>query len=107
MDDEIIAIDDEETRLAFLKHCENEFPGISKNSEDAFSFLGMAILFDYKSKIIKYDNLLCIKELSDSYDIQDENQMQYRQDFMSSDQQDITMSNIIDINHLLVQSIPL
>ena len=64
------------------------------NSECAFSFLGMAILFDYKKKIIKIDNSLYIKQLSDTYGIKDDNTMPYGQNFMSSDPQDIAMSDI-------------
>ena len=75
VDDVIIATDDEETRIAFLDHCSKEFPEITMNSECAFSFLGMAILFDYKKKIIKIDNSLYIKELSDTYGIKDDNIM--------------------------------
>ena len=94
VDDVIIATDDEDTRLAFLKHCDKEFPGISMNSEDAFSFLGMAISFDYKKRIIKYDNSLYIKELAENYDIKDENQMPFGQNFMSSDPQDIAVDDV-------------
>ena len=36
VDDVIIATDDEETRLEFLKHYEKEFPGTTMNSENAF-----------------------------------------------------------------------
>ena len=93
VDDVIIATDDEETRLEFLKHCEKEFPGITMNSENAFSFLGMTISFDYEKKIIKLDNSLYIKELSDNYGIKDDNKMPYGQNFMSSDPQDIAMSD--------------
>ena len=94
VDDVIIATDDEDTRIAFLKHCEKEFPGISMNSEDAFSFLGMAISFNYNKGIIKFDNSLYIKELAENYDIKDENQMPFAQNFMSSDLQDIAMDDI-------------
>ena len=65
VDDVIIATDDEETRLEFLKHCEKEFPGITMNSENAFSFLGIS--FDYEKKTIKLDNSQYIKELLKSY----------------------------------------
>jgi hypothetical protein len=64
------------------------------NSEDAFSFLGMAISFDYNKRIIKYDNSLYIKELAENYDIKDENQMPFGQNFMSSDPQDIAVDDV-------------
>ena len=94
VDDVIIATDDGETRLEFLKHCKKEFPAKTMSSENAFSFLCMAISFDYENKIIKLDNSRYIKELSDNYGIKDDNSMPYGPNFMSSDPQDIAMSDI-------------
>ena len=54
----------------------------------------MAMSFDYEKKIIKLDNSLHIKELYDNYGIKDDNTMPYGQNFMSSDPQDIVMSDI-------------
>lgn len=94
VDDVIIATDDDEERLAFLKHCEKDFPGITMNSDDAFSFLGMAISFDYKKRIIRYDNSLYIQELADNYDIKEDSNLPFTQSFMSSDSEDIYMDNV-------------
>jgi rRNA-processing protein FCF1 len=94
VDDVIIATDDEETRLAFLKHCEKDFPGISMNSDDAFSFLGMAISFDYKKRIIRYDNSLYIQELAETYEISEDSNTPFNQSFMSNDPEDIHMDNV-------------
>ena len=94
VDDVIIATDDEDTRIAFLKHCQKEFPDISMNSDDAFSFLGMAISFDYNKKLINYDNALYIQELADTYNINEESFMPFNQNFMSHDSQDVYMDNV-------------
>ena len=94
VDDVIIATDDEETRLAFLEHCKISFPEISMCSEEAFSFLGMAIQFNYKKKTIKYDNSLYIQELVDNHDIKDESIMPYNTSFMNSDDRDTLMDNV-------------
>lgn len=98
VDDVIIATDDDEERLAFLKHCEKDFPGITMNSDDAFSFLGMAISFDYKKRIIRYDNSLYIQELADNYDIKEDSNLPFTQSFMSSDSEDIYMDNVKNIS---------
>ena len=94
VDDVIIATDDDDERLAFLKHCEKDFPGISMNSDDAFSFLGMAISFDYNKRIIRYDNSLYIQELAETYEVNEDSNIPFTQSFMTSDPEDTHMDNV-------------
>jgi hypothetical protein len=94
VDDVIIATDDDNERLAFLEHCKKSFPEITMNSEDAFSFLGMAIQFDYKKRLIRYDNSLYIQELADNHDVKAESNMPYKSNFMKNSDQDKTMDDV-------------
>ena len=94
VDDVIIATDDEDERLKFLEFCKQSFPEISMNSEDAFSFLGMAIKFDYKKRTIRYDNSLYIQELAENYDVINENILPCKSNFMNHSDQDRTMDDV-------------
>ena len=94
VDDVIIATDDEDERLAFLEYCKKLFPEISMNSEDAFSFLGMAIKFDYKRRLIRYDNSLYIQELAETHDVTTESNMPFKSNFMNHSDQDKTMDDV-------------
>jgi hypothetical protein len=85
VDDVIIGTNEEDQAEKLRAHCDKDFPGIELLKDDAFSFLGMSIRFDYENLTIRYNTSLYIEELCDKYGVTEGQSMPHTTSLMKND----------------------